>query len=133
MEHSLLSLHKWEQKWCIPFVNNDTKTLEQSLDYIRCMTLDRNVNPAVYDSITPEMMTTINEYIDAPMTERIYYLMIAYNIPVEFEKWHLNSLIMLIRVCEQENAPKQKISDQEYKAWQRAENARRRAKYKSKG
>lgn len=153
LEHSLLSLHKWEQKWCIPFVNNDAKTLEQSLDYIRCMTLDRNVNPAVYDSITQEMLTTINEYIDAPMTatwindpkkssdvdrravtaERIYYLMIAYNIPVEFEKWHLNSLIMLIRVCEQENAPKQKISDQEYKAWQRAENARRRAKYKSKG
>lgn len=153
LEHSLVSLHRWEQKWCVPFSDpRREKTIEESVDYIRCMTLDRNVNPLVYDSITSDMLKQINEYIDAPMTaswiretpgsrgtkrimtaERLYYLMIAYHIPVEFEKWHLNSLIMLLRVCEQENAPKEKMSQKEYAAWQVAENERRKAKYKTKG
>lgn len=151
LEHSLISISKWESKWCQPFIDSK-KTDEQLLDYIKCMTLNINVDPSVYDRLSVENYKDINAYIQAPMTastvkdisnprktnervtsELIYYWMIANNIPVEFEKWHINRLIMLIRICSAKNEPPKKMSRHEIFAQNKALNAARRAKLHSKG
>ena len=127
LEHSLVSLSKWESKWCKPFLKDNNKTNEEIIDYIRCMTITQNVDPETYIFLTPQNIKDINEYIEAPMTattfyghdqhggrretvtsELIYYWMIALNIPVEFQKWHLNRLLTLIRVCNIKNTPPNK-------------------------
>ena len=150
-EHSLISISKWEAKWQIPFIDSE-KTDEQILDYIRCMTLNKSVDPTVYDRLTLDNIRTINRYISSPMTattvkdpkgsrktaekvtsELIYYWMITFNIPVEFEKWHINRLIMLIRVCSAKAEPAKKMSRSEIMAQNRALNAARRAKHHTKG
>lgn len=128
LEHSLLSLSKWESKWEKPFLSKDDKTTEETLDYIRCMTLTQNVDPNIYRNLSKENVEEIKKYIDAPMTattfsedkgpknreiitaELIYYWMIAQNIPMECQKWHLNKLLTLIRVCSIKNAPSKKMS-----------------------
>jgi len=125
LEHSLVSISKWEAKWCRPFLQkDDDKTDEESMDYIRCMTITQNVDPSVYDKLTKEHVDKITEYIQAPMTatwfskeqqkrtvhnsekitsELIYYWMIAYTIPMECQKWHINRLLTLIQVCDVKN------------------------------
>lgn len=130
LEHSLISLSKWESRWHKPFLNKNDKTLEETIDYVRCMTLTQNVDPNIYYNLSDENIKKINDYIDDPMTattisesnspktvnreiitsELIYYWMIALNIPVEFQKWHLNRLLMLIRVCNIKNQPPKKFS-----------------------
>ncbi len=127
LEHSLLSLSKWEEKWQRPFLGKDDKTMEQCIDYVRCMTLTQNVDPLVYDGLTADNFNQINAYIEAPMTatwfstrdnsrfsreivtaEVIYYWMIALNIPFECQNWHLNKLLTLVRVCNIKNTPAKK-------------------------
>lgn len=129
LEHSLVSLSKWEEKWQKPFLGKDPKTMEQCVDYVRCMTITQNVDPLVYNGLTTQNFETINQYIEAPMTatwfsdkenkqfsreiitaEIIYYWMISLNIPFECQKWHLNRLLTLIRVCNIKNAPAKKKS-----------------------
>ena len=151
LEHSLVSLHKWEQKWHIPFLDSK-KTNEQTLDYLRFMTITQNVDPLVYKLIPPQEMKRVNEYIENPMTattfhnlekkkrkkeiitaEIIYYWMIKLGIPVEFQKWHLNSLMTLIEVIGLKEAPEKKMSVREAMAQQRSLNAARRAKWNTKG
>ena len=124
LEHSLVSISKWEAKWEKPFLSKDQKTSEEMLDYIQCMTLTQCVDPNVYSNLSYENIETIYKYIDAPMTatwfskeenrkksrkvvtsELIYYWMIKFGIPYECQKWHLNRLITLIRVCEAEERP----------------------------
>lgn len=145
LEHSLLSIRKWESKWKIPFLSDKEKTAEQSIDYIRCMTLNQNVDPIVYQSISNRNLTEIDKYINDSMTattfsdnpnkssrrqiitaEIIYYWMISYDIPFEAQKWHLNQLLTLIRVCEIKNAPKKKMSRKEILAQNRALNEARK-------
>lgn len=133
LEHSLVSLSKWESKWCKPFLDSkEEKTTEQIMDYIRCMTITKNVDPNVYKNLTQKNIDTIMEYINAPMTatwfsddknhrrssetvtnELIYYWMISLQIPFECEKWHLNRLMTLIRVCTVKNTPPKKMSKSE--------------------
>lgn len=128
LEHSLISISKWESHYCKPFLSDQAKTIEESLYYIECMTINPNIDPNVYRCITDDMMREINEYIEAPMTattitnlntskkrnkeqltsELLYYYMIAGNVPVEFEKWHLNRLIVLIEIIGIKNDPKAK-------------------------
>ena len=127
LEHSLISLSKWESKWHKSFLD-DQKTEEEMLDYVRCMTIMQNVDPSIYNHLSIDNMKEIKAYLDDPMTattfsdnrvprsrqkkttaELIYYWMITLQIPVEFEKWHLNRLLTLIRVCNIENAPKKKM------------------------
>ena len=153
LEHSLVSIHKWEQKWNKPFLGKDPKTAEECLDYVRCMTLTHNVDPLVYNGITSEIFERINKYIEAPMTatwfsgkdrngppnretvtsEVIYYWMISLNIPWECRKWHLNTLLTLIRVCNAKNAPQKKRSKREMMDQRAALNRARRARMNSKG
>ena len=149
LEHSLVSVYKWESKWRVPFLERNEKTPEMLIDYVRCMTLTQNVNPIIYKALTNEHVKQIKEYIEEPMTatwfsdthskhinreiitaERIYYWMIALNIPFEFQKWHLNKLLSLIKVCNIENQPKKKIPKHEWAKKQRALNAARNSKAK---
>lgn len=152
LEHSLVSLSKWESKWKTPFLSKDEMTTEETIDYIRCMTITQNVDPNVYKAIDDSIIRKVNEYIKDPMTatwfaktenntqqtviitaERIYYWMIALQIPPEYQKWHLNRLLTLIRVCEAENRPKKKMSSAETLAQYKALNAQRRNALKTKG
>lgn len=153
MEHSLISISKWEAKWKKPYLSDDRKTQEELLDYLRCMTvLPNKVDPMVYKSLSKENLQDIYEYIQDPMTatkvyeykksgrkeiltsELIYYYMIAQNIPIELEKWHINRLIMLIRVCAIKNDPNpKKMSRSAIAKQNRALNAARKSKYKTKG
>lgn len=152
LEHSLISISKWEMKWNKPFISKEQKTREETLDYIRCMTLTKNVNPMIYNCINNSIVDKVNAYIDAPMTatwfsnkdrkrpnreiitsEVIYYWMIALNIPFECEKWHLNRLLTLISVCNEKNAPKKKMSKRQIMSQNRALNEARRKSLNSKG
>lgn len=150
LEHSLVSLSKWESKWEIPFLSSK-KTDEQTFDYIKCMTITQNVKPEVYDNLPLSSIQQIQSYISAPMTatwfrdegagrskeiitaELIYYWMIAYKIPVEFQKWHLNRLMTLIRVCAIKNDKPKKPGKQEMLNNRRALNDARRAQLNTKG
>ena len=149
LEHSLLSLSKWESKWHKPWLDpGKPKTREELLDYIRCMTVTQGVDPAVYDRLTRENWAAIRTYMDDPMTatkftprkggkqraryqtaEVIYAAMAGYGIPFSCEKWHLNRLLTLIRACGEENSPPEKMGRNEQMARQRALNAQRLAKY----
>lgn len=145
LEHSLVSLSKWESKWCKPFLSSEAKTTEETIDYIKCMTVTQNVKPELYNFLTNEHITMVNDYISAPMTattfskdgpggrhreivtaELIYYWMIALNIPFECQKWHLNRLLTLIRVCNIKNAPPKKMSKRQIMNRNTALNAERR-------
>lgn len=152
LEHSLVSISKWESKWCKPFISNDKKTVEETIDYIKCMTINKNVDPNVYRCLTAEQINKINEYISAPMTatwftdkenkktnreqitsELIYYWMVALQIPSEYEKWHLNRLLTLIRVCNIKNQPPKKMSKRDTLSRNAALNAARRKQMNSRG
>ena len=144
LEHSLVSLSKWESKWCKSFLSRPDKTQEETLDYIKCMTITQNVKPEVYNAITAKHIQQINDYISAPMTatcfsekeqkgrlnneiitaELVYYWMIALNIPFECQKWHLNRLLTLIRVCNIKNQPPKKMSKNAVKSRIAALNAK---------
>lgn len=154
LEHSLISLSKWESKWQKPFLSQAEKTLEETRDYIKCMTINKNVKATSYLALTRKDIAKINDYIANPMTattfhtregqakrgrgevmtaEVIYFYMISFGIPFECEKWHLNRLLTLIKVCNIKNAPKQKMSKATAAKQQRALNAQRRAKTGSRG
>lgn len=153
LEHSLVSVSKWESKWHKPFLDRKReKTIEEALDYIRCMTITQNVDPNVYLFLTDENVQQIRDYIDDPMTatyfskeegkggsskivtsEIIYYWMIAQNVPLECQKWHLNRLLTLIRVCNEENKPKKKQKKGDQIRNYAALNAQRRAMTGSRG
>lgn len=152
LEHSLVSIQKWEAKWNKPFLSKEGRTVEEMLDYIRCMTITQNVNPDVYRCLSEENIEAINDYIGQDMTatwfsntdkkkpnrrvitaELIYYWMIALGIPQEYKKWHLNQLITLIRVTEAEQQPKKKLNQNAEAARRRALNKERRERLNSKG
>lgn len=151
LEHSLVSLSKWEAKWNKPFLSTNDKTDEEILDYIRCMTVTQNVDKSVYYRLSKENIEKINNYINLPMTattfsdkntsrnketitaEIVYYWMIALNIPFECQKWHLNRLLTLVKVCSIKNTPPKKMSRNEIFNRNRALNASRRKALGTKG
>ena len=151
LEHSLVSVSKWESKWCKPFLSSNAKTSEEIIDYIRCMTLTQNVDPKVYMFIPAKEINEIQDYIQAPMTattfsnesnkpsrsiitnEVIYYWMITLGIPFECQKWHLNRLLTLIKVCSIYNGGGKKMSNKDILTRNKALNEARKAKYKTRG
>lgn len=152
LEHSLVSLSKWESKWCKPFLTKSDKSYEETIDYIRCMTLTQNVDYDVYNNVSLENIKEVNSYIEAPMTattfsnednktplreiitsEIIYYWMIALNVPFECQKWHLNRLLTLINVCNIKNKPPKKINKKDLLARNRALNESRKMALQTEG
>lgn len=152
LEHSLVSISKWESRWHKAFISNNEKTSEETVDYVKCMTLTQNVDPMVYACLNQEHFKLINEYIsdsktatvvpedkrgrtnrDIITSELIYYWMIALNIPMECQKWHLNRLLTLIKVCNFKNQPDKKMSKRDVISRNRAINEARRKQLNSRG
>lgn len=153
LEHSLVSLRKWEAKWNKPFLSKNEKTVDEVIDYVKCMTITQNVPDECYNYLTNKNIEQVNRYIGLPMTatwfkktkkvagtnreqitaELIYYWMISFNIPIECQKWHLNQLLTLIQVCNEKNKPQKKMSKQELYRQHAAINAANRKKYHSNG
>ena len=152
LEHSLLSLSKWESKWHKPYLSKEDKSEEELLDYIRCMTITQNVDPRIYYALRPADFNKIFEYIADPMTattikkpnkkssseivtsEIIYYWMVTLGIPFEpCQKWHLNKLLTLIEVCSIKNQPAKKMSPRDLAMRNTSLNAARRAKHGTRG
>ena len=151
LEHSLVSLSKWESKYEKSFLSSDDKTPEETLDYVRIMCLTPDVPPQVFMLLSEENITEINDYIAAKMTattfsnmnarrsheiitaEIIYYWMVEMQIDWQAQYWHLNRLLTLIRVVNEKRAPKKKMSPRDAASRQRALNAARRSRYGSSG
>lgn len=154
LEHSLVSLSKWESKHRKPFlVAKEGLTKDELIDYVRCMTITQNVPEDVYYSIARDQIEQILRYIDEPMTatwfsvnkqtssqtretvtsEIIYYWMCAHQIDWKAEKWHLNRLLTLIRVCNAKNGASGKMNRKDIMKQNREINAARRRKMRSSG
>lgn len=154
LEHSLLAVRRWESKWHKSYLSSESMTMDENLDYIRCMSLDPNITPDTLKRLTMKDYESIRDYIQNPMTattfrkepnrrqkkeivtcEIVYYMMAEYGIPFECEKWHLNQLLTLIHVCSIKGAPigGKKKEEKDILAQMRALNASRRAKTGSRG
>jgi hypothetical protein len=151
LEHSLISLSKWESKHKKPFLSSDEKTPEETLDYVRMMIVSPN-SKDLFDKLSQDNLDTINEYIQSSESattfgempkrpghgevitaELIYYWMVAFTIPFECEDWHLNRLFALIRICNIKNQPQKKMSRRETAMRNRELNEQRRAKLGTRG
>ena len=152
LEHSLVSISKWESKWKIPFLSNKKKTNVQIDDYIRCMSVNGDPDPILIASISSEDKNRIIDYIEEKQTatwfsnlddkrntksdvitsELIYYWMIEYQIPHEYEKWHLSRLLTLIEICNRKNSTPKKMTQTEIIARNKALNAKRKARLHNK-
>jgi hypothetical protein len=152
LEHSLVSVSKWESKWKKPFLSKEPKTVEETIDYIKCMTITQNVDDKSYNYLSKKNIEDINKYIDDSMTattfydtrkntgrqenitsELIYFWMISLNIPMECQKWHLNRLLTLIKICNIKNDSGKKMSRSEINSRNAALNAARRKKLNTRG
>lgn len=135
----------------MPYLNAKKRTHEQELDYIRCMVVGSVKNDYVFSVLSPENIVQIQTYIDDTMTattfpkgprsaskeivtaELLYCRMFANNIPMECQKWHLNRLLTLIRVCDIKNGPRSKMTKRETAMYYAEQNARNKAKYNTRG
>lgn len=161
LEHSLFTISKWEERWRKPFMPKNKeeeekgKTLEESIDYIRCMTLDVDVNPLIYQCLTEENLKLIRGYTNASMTattfrddeknnngkqssefvtsELVYYWMLKLSIPAEYEHWHLSRLFTLIRIFEEKDGSDKKTNQKELMDNRRRLNELRKKQYHTKG
>ena len=154
LEHSLISLAKWESKWEVPYFDGNKKTIEQDMDYIRCMVVGPIKNELIFTNFSNSELLQIQNYNQRLMTattfsepknpqkkqkkeimtaEVIYARMFMHQIPMECQKWHLNRLLTLIKVCDLRNAPSEKMSKKQSTLWAAEQNAARKAKYNTRG
>lgn len=152
LEHSLVSLSKWESKHEKPFLGKDPKTSEEVLSYIKVMTLTPNVPGEIYAQLSQDNFNEINAYIESKQSatwfseapgapassevitsELIYYWLTVFQIPFETERWNLNRLFNLIRICNIKSAKPKKMSRNEMAARQRELNAQRKAQLGTRG
>lgn len=151
LEHSLISMSKWEAKWKKSFISSEDLTAEQLIDYIKCMTINKVADDTVYNRLTQQNILDVRNYIDDKMTattithhdqrptprhriittEQIYGWMVNYGIPFDpCEKWHLNRLMMLIEVCSVQQSGGTKMSAKEKGAWMRAQHVKRKGQHR---
>lgn len=153
LEHSLVSIQKWEARWKKSFLaTTNDRTYEEMIDYVKCMTITKNVDPLIYKNLTKDVIEKINNYINDEMTattfrddkkgsgreiitaELIYYWMVNFGIPFECKKWHLNQLLTLIKVCAvKSDTSDRKMSKNEIMKQNKELNALRRKRLNSKG
>lgn len=152
LEHSLVSLSKWEEITEKPFLGREEKTREETIEYIKCMNSSPVNDPNVYMNMTSSNFDDISKYIDRKMTattfkeipgsrnsgefitaEIIYYWMIALQVPIEFQYWHLNKLLTLIKVLNLKNAPAKKMGKQSAAQQRRMLNDQRLAQMNTTG
>lgn len=152
LEHSLVSISKWEAKWERSYLSKPPRTREEQIDYVRCMTVTRNVPPEVYSGLTGQHLRIVQQYIDSPgcatritspqkpggkgpsiTSEQVYYWMIFFGIPFECQKWHFNRLMTLIRICEIKSRNPKKQNRSEMLKNRAALNAQRKAMYNTRG
>ena len=152
LEHSLVSLSKWESKHLKPFLGKEVKTPEEILDYVKCMILTKDYPKDIFYRFNQKNIDQIHDYIESKSSattfgmmpehrgpgetitsELIYYWMVAFTIPFECEHWHLNRLFALIRICNIKNAPPKKMGRHEIAARNREINAARRAQFNTRG
>lgn len=152
LEHSLVSLSKWEAIFEKPFLGSETKTSEEVISYIKAMVTSKNPPEEIFHRLSQKNFDDVNRYIDAKMSatwfnepkttsrsreiitaELIYYWMIAFNIPIEFEHWHLNRLFTLIKICNLKQQKPKKMSRSEILAQNRQLNEQRRAQLGTRG
>ena len=154
LEHSLVSVSKWEAEHEKPFLAHDKMSEADMIDYIRCMTITQNVDPLVYVGLTDDIIQQVAEYINKPMTatwfrsdnckssnkaseivtsEVIYYWMTIFNIPMACQKWHLNRLLTLIKVCDEKSKPQKNMPKREQRERYRAINEARKKQLNTRG
>lgn len=151
LEHSLISISRWESKWMKPYLSKNQKTKEEITDYICCMSINRDISSEVVQSLSQKQLKQIDEYIRAPMTattfakdgsppsnriitsEVIYGQMVSLNISFECQKWHFNRLMTLIQVCALQNQQPKKMSKGELNSRNRQLNQARRAQHNTRG
>lgn len=154
LEHSLISLAKWESKWLIPYFDGNKKTHEQDMDYIRCMVIGPIKDNTIFDKFSNNELIHIQNYIQSPMTattfseqknvpkkrkkdvmtaEVIYARMFMHRVSLDCQKWHLNRLLALLKVCDLQNVPAEKMSKKQATMWAAEQNAARQAKYNTRG
>ena len=152
LEHSLVSISKWESKWHKAFLGKKEKTEQEVLDYIRCMTVTPKVDPSVYQRLSHSNINAVTDYINDQISatyinspddesigsetitsELIYYWMISFRIPAEFEKWHLNRLLKLIKICQIKTVPAKKLSPRAILERNIALNEKRKKELNTKG
>jgi hypothetical protein len=151
LEHSLVSISKWESKWKVAFLSKEEHSVEQTKDYIKSMIVTPNIEDDVVDRFDSDDINKIKEYIDDSMTaaklpidrkggsrevitsDVIYYWMVALNIPFDCQKWHLNRLLTLINICNIKNAPPKKMGKKEILSRNASINAARKEALQSKG
>lgn len=152
LEHSLVSLSKWEETWEKPFLGDAKKTPEEILGYVQAMCVTPDVSPEVFRRLTEENVQAINNYVDAKMTatwfssatgsapsreiitsEIIYHWMFALKVPMECQNWHLSKLFTLIKVINEKRNPPKKMTQREIMEQNRRLNAQRRAELKTSG
>lgn len=155
LEHSLVTLSKWESKWEKPFLGPEIKSTEETIDYIRCMTLTPDVPPETYHRLSSTHFTQVNSYIDSKMSatwfneaagagkasrsreiitaEIIYYWLDEFKINWEAQHWHLNRLFTLVKVHNQKNVPEKKMSRRDMLSERNRLNAQRKTEMKSQG
>ena len=154
LEHSLVSISKWEMRYGRSFLSKGPSTRNEKIDYVRCMTITQNVSPDVYNGITDAQIKQIYDYMDHPMSatkiynsnsktsadrsktvtsEQIYSWMIEFGVPFECQKWHLNRLLTLIRVCEINSRPPKKQSKNDIYRQNASLNEQRKRLMRSRG
>ena len=152
LEHSLVSLSKWESKYEKPFLGRDEKTKEETFDYLKMMVLTEDLPDSIFEKFSQENIQEIKEYIDSKQSatifteigrgrgkeevitsELIYYWMIAFTIPFVCEHWHLNRLLTLVRICGIKSGKQKKMPKGQLAQQYRELNERRKAEMGTRG